>query len=1460
MLASFLLGACNNTPAEPNPPEPPGPVETTYTVSFVSNGASGMMLSVTVPEGEYTLPECEFTAPSGKFFAGWKVNGEGGILLPGAKINISGNTRLVAQWSVTTYTVSFDANGGAGTMNPLSDQLGEYTLPECAFTAPEGKHFIGWKVNNEGYLLQPGSKIDVASNITIVAQWAITTYTVSFDANAGTGTMNPVRDQLGEYTLPENDFTAPEGKHFVGWKVNGEGDTLQPGAKITVSANVSIVAQWVTTTYTVSFTSNGGSGSMDNDLDKLGEYTLPACTFTEPEGMHFIGWRINNEGGLLKVGDKITVASNVNLYAQWATTTYTVSFTSNGGQGSMADVADQLGEYTLPDCTFTAPEGNHFDGWKVNGQGETLKAGAKMNLNYNRELSANITISANTQLVAQWAITKYTVSFASNGGKGTMADVPEQLGEYTLPEATYEIPQVGQHFAGWKVNGKGDTLQAGEKINITADTQLVAQWAVNQYNVEFKVDGQTIKTIQVAHGEKATYTGNTPEKAGDANAYKYRFKGWDKNLDETVITGNTSFEAQFQPYAESMMIDDFESYSESADMIDAGWKALGYDNSSQTWTENTKAAVSISGKSEEGNRSLRFDAWENDVGYKFAKSIENNSFSQSANALKFRMMLPKINQVKLLLYADAVIKGESMNIKFVYTFKPNSSEYVEYIIPLASEKWLAWDNIEYGTLPSLAEAAGISEDDITQYITNFEVFAKGNDGTGGQPYIAYLDSLSFVTIDNLGTDQIENEGLEAYTTYTGLTSGDYTAKVTIGAGYATTIETLDEETPHVVNGVSVIDVDKKTVTFTSDDNGETLIYNGKFTDAGQMINFTSISGNLADFFGEINFNAVRTIDNFEQYTEDGVAWFKGDENHPGNEANPENRSGARGAYYSEYYSGGSDTAPFGKNGWSLLRGAGDQLKLLSNNQGHNGSKNYLSLKNSKGNALRYMQWGLFDGSAENNSFRGSTFSFWAKTSGRVPSFKMSCYSQCHPTLQTKDNYVKSLTVEAGEAIGDWTHYEIALNPSVIYYGFMVFIEKNYLNDSYLYIDDVEIYTASPYASYVVPATSIEIPNHLLYGAKKNGAINTSIEIIDDQNLTLNCPGLNINVNGTYSTTLNEIEMVFDGVVYKATIDSTIKTFTFKSISGAGDVANLLNGLSFDLADYAETSEDYQYSGTMYYQNNTRENLASGARGAYYCEYKTGNLNNNTPVGGDGWLLMGGSGDQLSLDKTTGADGNQSLKVKSSTAGDMRYMQWELYKGTATAHNGYNKFAISLKNTNSADITVRVQIFKNKQVTSSNVSQVTEREIVVPANQDWTEYYVELDASTSYYGYAVYLPKRSGSSYFLNVDRAYFYDSNNFGTVKNLTMNGTILTGPASIRFGDSGVVFLTYEGTPLAIGAYVMSMNCVNQEMVITVSNSTISGVYLVSANGTVTFTVTNVEGDLASSISLNTVFTYTQS
>ena len=181
----------------------------------------------------------------------------------------------------TTYTVSFDANGGTGSMADVTGVSGEYTLPANGFTAPADKQFKCWSVGGSEKAV--GDKITVTANTTVTAVWEdipVVTYTVSFDANGGTGTMADVTGVSGEYTLPANGFTAPSGKQFKAWSVGGVEKAA--GDKITVTANTTVTAIWEpipVTEYTITFNVNGGIGTIPSQTtsgQKLS--SLPTAT------------------------------------------------------------------------------------------------------------------------------------------------------------------------------------------------------------------------------------------------------------------------------------------------------------------------------------------------------------------------------------------------------------------------------------------------------------------------------------------------------------------------------------------------------------------------------------------------------------------------------------------------------------------------------------------------------------------------------------------------------------------------------------------------------------------------------------------------------------------------------------------------------------------------------------------------------------------------------------------------------------------------------------------------------------------------------------------------------------------------------------------------------------------------------------------------------------------------------
>ena len=260
----------------------------------------------------------------------------------GDKITVTANTTVKAIWKdipVVTYTVSFDANGGTGTMADATGISGEYTLPANGFTAPTGQQFKAWMVGNDEKAA--GDKITVTANTTVTAVWEnipVATYTVSFDANGGTGTMADVTGVSGEYTLPANGFTAPDGKQFKAWMVGN--DEKAAGDKITVTANTTVTAIWEVipvVTYTVSFDANGGTGTMADVTGISGEYTLPANGFTAPSGQQFKAWNVG--GSEYAAGAAINVAADTTVKAVWKTV-YT-----GGGYGVSASYG-----VTVLDC------------------------------------------------------------------------------------------------------------------------------------------------------------------------------------------------------------------------------------------------------------------------------------------------------------------------------------------------------------------------------------------------------------------------------------------------------------------------------------------------------------------------------------------------------------------------------------------------------------------------------------------------------------------------------------------------------------------------------------------------------------------------------------------------------------------------------------------------------------------------------------------------------------------------------------------------------------------------------------------------------------------------------------------------------------------------------------------------------------------------------------------------------
>lgn len=196
----------------------PVPAITNYKVEFDGNGGKADILS----------------KKTNKAFSGWTKSSPFYGTLPFTT-------------SATTYT--FGANDNV-TSTITANWSGSYniTLPGAS---KEGYDLLGWSTNRNatkadtGYTA--GSTVTVSSNKTLYAVWKEKTYTIKYDANGGTGTMeNGTKKYFTPYTIKDNAFIR-DGYDFEGWSTKKEGpadEKYAPGKSYDEKSDITLYAIW----------------------------------------------------------------------------------------------------------------------------------------------------------------------------------------------------------------------------------------------------------------------------------------------------------------------------------------------------------------------------------------------------------------------------------------------------------------------------------------------------------------------------------------------------------------------------------------------------------------------------------------------------------------------------------------------------------------------------------------------------------------------------------------------------------------------------------------------------------------------------------------------------------------------------------------------------------------------------------------------------------------------------------------------------------------------------------------------------------------------------------------------------------------------------------------------------------------------------------------------------------------
>ena len=218
--------------------------------------------------------------------ADWTYDAATGELVIAASA-VTGNIRIYAKADeknipVVTYTVSFAANGGTGTMADVTGISGEYTLPANGFTAPAGKQFKAWSVG--GSEKAAGDKITVTANTTVTAVWEnIPAATYKVTVTNGTGGGN----YAAGATVSITANAAPADKVFDKWEVVSGSITLADATSATTTFVMPAGAVSVKATYKEAPHTHSYGSEWKTDADK--HWHECSCGDKSEEAAHTAG-------------------------------------------------------------------------------------------------------------------------------------------------------------------------------------------------------------------------------------------------------------------------------------------------------------------------------------------------------------------------------------------------------------------------------------------------------------------------------------------------------------------------------------------------------------------------------------------------------------------------------------------------------------------------------------------------------------------------------------------------------------------------------------------------------------------------------------------------------------------------------------------------------------------------------------------------------------------------------------------------------------------------------------------------------------------------------------------------------------------------------------------------------------------------------------------------------------------
>ena len=494
----------------------------TYTLTYTA-GTNGTVSGTSPQTVNYGASGTAVTpVPStGYHFVNWS---DGSVANPRTDTGVTNNITVTANFAINTYTLTYTA-GTNGTLSGTSPQTVNYNASGTAVTAVPGTgyHFVNW---SDSSVANPRTDSGVTNNITVTANFAINTYTLTYSAVTN-GTISGTSPQTVNYGASGTAVTAvpSTGYSFTNWS---DGSVANPRTDTGVTNDITVAASFIINTYTLTYTA-GTNGTLSGTTPQTVSYGAngTAITAVPNTGYSFVNW---SDGSVANPRTDTGVTNSLAVTANFAINTYTLTYTA-GTNGTLSGTTPQTVNYGANGTAITPvpSTGYHFVNWSD---------GSVANPRTDTGVTSNLTVTAN------FAINTYTLTYTA-GTNGTVSGTSPQTVNYGASgTAMTPVPGTGYHFVNWS---DGSVANPRTDTGVTNNITVTANFAINTYTLTYTagtngtVSGTSPQTVN--YGASGTAITAVPNSG-------YVFFNWSDGSTanprtDTGVTNNITVTANF---------------------------------------------------------------------------------------------------------------------------------------------------------------------------------------------------------------------------------------------------------------------------------------------------------------------------------------------------------------------------------------------------------------------------------------------------------------------------------------------------------------------------------------------------------------------------------------------------------------------------------------------------------------------------------------------------------------------------------------------------------------------------------------------------------------------------------------------------------------------------------------------------------------------------------------------------